>query len=31
MNRNWRNYAKEEYENMIDDNGFLDEEGARNG
>ncbi|KAL6431290.1 hypothetical protein ACFW04_007156 [Cataglyphis niger] len=29
-NGNWRNYAKEEYENMIDDNGFLDEEGARN-
>ncbi|GAB1867146.1 Prohormone-2 [Camponotus japonicus] len=29
-NGNWRNYAKEEYENMIDDNGFLDEEGTRN-
>lgn len=29
-NGNWRNYAKEEYENIIDDNGFLDEEDARN-
>lgn len=29
-NGNWRNYAKEEYENMIDDNGYLDEEGTRN-
>ncbi|XP_029155949.1 prohormone-2-like isoform X2 [Nylanderia fulva] len=29
-NGNWRNYAKEEYENMMDDNSFLDEEDARN-
>ncbi|XP_032684818.1 prohormone-2-like [Odontomachus brunneus] len=29
-NGNWRKYANEEYENMVDDGGLLDEEDARN-
>ncbi|XP_011638546.1 prohormone-2-like [Pogonomyrmex barbatus] len=29
-NGNWRKYANEEYENMIDDNDFLDEDDPRN-
>lgn len=28
---NWRKYANEEYENLVDDGGLLDEEDARNG
>lgn len=29
--RNWHKYANEEYENMVDDSGLLNEEDARNG